>query len=126
MLEIRKWKWPYFQEASEYPISTSSWKSYHIYYIHQFHNILIITRVTAEVPWCASKKENLALALLELLVGELDVPLRAFQVFQNIAALGIPCQKMVLVKQNFDAQGGEGVEDQLECGSLLVKIIPFE
>ena len=33
---------------------------------------------------------------------------------------------MVLVKQNFDAQGGEGVEDQLECGSLLVKIIPFE
>ena len=82
--------------------------------------------MTAEVPWCASKKENLALALLELLVGELDVPLRAFQVFQNIAALGRPCQKMVLVKQNFDAQGGEGVEDQLECGSLLVKIIPFE
>merc|ERR1712013_87359 len=35
--------------------------------------------VTAEVPWCASKKENLALALQELLVGELDVPLRAFQ-----------------------------------------------
>merc|ERR1711874_802989 len=38
-----------------------------------------LVRVTAEVPWCASKKENLALALLELLVGELDVPLRAFQ-----------------------------------------------
>ena len=68
----------------------------------------------------------MALALLELLVGELDVPLRAFQVFQNIAALGRPCQKMVLVKQNFDAQGGEGVEDQLECGSFLVKIIPYE
>ena len=94
----------------------------------QFHNIFIITRVTAEVPWCASKKENLALALLELLVGEWAVPLRAFQVFQNIAALGRPCQKMVLGKQNFGAQGGEGVEDlfQLECGSLLVKIIPFE
>merc|ERR1712156_1333513 len=38
-----------------------------------------LARMTAEVPWCASKKENLALALLELLVGELDVPLRAFQ-----------------------------------------------
>merc|ERR1712173_13266 len=31
------------------------------------------------VRWCASKKENLALALLELLVGEAAVPLRAFQ-----------------------------------------------
>merc|ERR1719167_381033 len=38
-----------------------------------------LARVTAEVPWCASKKENLALALLELLVGESAVPLRAFQ-----------------------------------------------
>merc|ERR1712012_398342 len=39
----------------------------------------MLARVTAEVPWCASKKENLDLALLELLVGELAVPLRAFQ-----------------------------------------------
>ena len=72
--------------------------------------------MTAEVPWCASKKENLALALQELLVGELDVPLRAFQVFQNIAALGRPCQKMVLVKQNFGAQGGEGVKTSWNVG----------
>merc|ERR1712012_723555 len=39
----------------------------------------MLARVTAEVPWCASKKENLALALLELLVGEWAVPPRAFQ-----------------------------------------------
>merc|ERR1712200_315854 len=39
----------------------------------------MLARVTALVPWCASKKENLALALLELLVGEWAVPLRAFQ-----------------------------------------------
>merc|ERR1711928_79658 len=38
-----------------------------------------VARVTAEVPWCATKKENLDLALLELLFGELAVPLRAFQ-----------------------------------------------
>merc|ERR1712156_504660 len=38
-----------------------------------------LARMTAEVPWCASKKENLDLALLELLVGELAVPLRVFQ-----------------------------------------------
>merc|ERR1711973_921264 len=32
-----------------------------------------------EVPWCASKKENLALALLELSVGVLAVLQRVFQ-----------------------------------------------
>ena len=64
--------------------------------------------MTAEVPWCASKKENLALALLELLVGELVVPLRAFQVFPNIAALGRPCRKNVLFKQNYGVADGDG------------------